>query len=290
MNEIIEWLIKVEETAWRMYEGAAKAFSGDKDFSEFLRRLSLDEKMHYEVMLKAGGYLVRRLEEHKDAPSIIALDAEARRSIEDPFNECAGRLEKGELGKKELLGYVARIEFSEANYLFLYVVNALKGRMGEFTPLVANIEKHKDSIEMFLEKEPGCAELLKSIRRLPKVADKKILVVDDKGANVNLLKAVLESVGTVEAANDGSTALSLVRRGGYSAIVTDIDMPLMNGIEFYKRAVEHLPGLKERFIFFTAVADDERMTFFRKNNVRYLRKPSPISEIRKTVREIAARP
>ncbi|MBI5810855.1 MAG: response regulator, partial [Deltaproteobacteria bacterium] len=125
--------------------------------------------------------------------------------------------------------------------------------------------------------------------RLPGVAGKKILVVDDKGANVTLLKAVLESVGTVDAAADGSEALSLVRKGYYSAIVTDVDMPRINGIEFYRMAVEHLPDLRDRFIFFTASADEDKITFFRKNNVRYLRKPSPISDIRKTVREIALR-
>ena len=110
--------------------------------------------------------------------------------------------------------------------------------------------------------------------------------MDDVEVNLSLLKAVLEGEGLVEGAKNGDEALRKVAVQPFSAIVADIDMPVMDGIEFYKRAVERNPQLKYRFVFITGDPGPERVHFFHDNKLKFLTKPAPISEIRRTVREV----
>ena len=60
-------------------------------------------------------------------------------------------------------------------------------------------------------------------------------------------------------------------------------MPVMDGIEFYRRAVKRYPNIQGRFLFFTGLLDEERLSFFKENNLKYIVKPSPIGDIRKVV-------
>jgi YesN/AraC family two-component response regulator len=46
----------------------------------------------------------------------------------------------------------------------------------------------------------------------------------------------------VETAKNGAEVFKKVRAGYYSAIISDVEMPLMNGIEFYKKAREISPS------------------------------------------------
>ncbi|HEX5480093.1 MAG TPA: response regulator [Dehalococcoidia bacterium] len=63
-----------------------------------------------------------------------------------------------------------------------------------------------------------------------------VLVVDDDPAIVRLLKLTLRGGGfDVTGASNGEEALEEVDRHAPEAIVLDIDMPVMNGREFYER-------------------------------------------------------
>jgi hypothetical protein len=60
----------------------------------------------------------------------------------------------------------------------------------------------------------------------------------------------------------------------------------MDGIEFYKNAILKFPECKGRFIFFVDVLRGEQWDFFRKNNIKCLKKPSQIKDIKRAVVEI----
>lgn len=283
MKEMIEWLTGIEGEANRLYERAAVVFQDDHGLSVLLKQLAADEKLHHELMLKAGPVL----EEAGDFTAIVSLDEETRRKVESPFAEVEGKLESGALSREELLHYLITLEFSELNHIFLYVMDSLKGASArQFSTAAMNVEQHKDRLRSFVEGRPGAAALMKRMGQLPRVLKRNILVVDDADMNLSLLKAVLEGEGAIEAASNGDEALKKVVLRPFSAIVADVDMPVMDGIEFYKRAVERCPGLKERFIFITGSADADRVHFFRDNHLQYLTKPAPISEIRRKVREL----
>ena len=86
----------------------------------------------------------------------------------------------------------------------------------------------------------------------------RVLLVDDEAFNREIGQAMLEEVGlVVDAAGDGLEALGLAVRGGYAAVLMDMRMPRMDGLEATRRlrkqaATRHVP-----VIAMTANAFDE---------------------------------
>ncbi len=69
----------------------------------------------------------------------------------------------------------------------------------------------------------------------PTAPMRRILVVDDAPDIRELARRILVRAGyEVRAAENGSRAMALLVGGGYDAVVTDIVMPDMDGIEFLK--------------------------------------------------------
>ena len=69
---------------------------------------------------------------------------------------------------------------------------------------------------------------------------KRILVVDDSFTVREMERKLLESKGyAVETAVDGMDGWNAVREGQYHMVVTDVDMPRMNGIELLKHIKQH---------------------------------------------------
>jgi DNA-binding response OmpR family regulator len=65
---------------------------------------------------------------------------------------------------------------------------------------------------------------------------KRILLVDDDVDTVNVFRSLLEARGyTVQAAHDGSTALSIATAGPPDAAVLNISMPGISGLELCRR-------------------------------------------------------
>src|SRR5277367_6709497 len=67
----------------------------------------------------------------------------------------------------------------------------------------------------------------------------RVLIADDEVALLRVYKRALVGAGyAVDLANDGAQAIDLVRLSEYDAIVSDISMPEMDGLELL-RAVRH---------------------------------------------------
>ena len=65
---------------------------------------------------------------------------------------------------------------------------------------------------------------------------KYVMVAEDSITSRMLLKDILETAGfIVKTAVDGAEALSFLREGGYDLLVSDIDMPRMNGFELTEK-------------------------------------------------------
>jgi CheY-like chemotaxis protein len=77
----------------------------------------------------------------------------------------------------------------------------------------------------------------------------RILVVDDEPDQRFLLRRILERAGhEVTEANDGAAALRAVRESAPDLVVTDMMMPVMNGVELIRclradPATAHIPIL-----------------------------------------------
>ena len=87
----------------------------------------------------------------------------------------------------------------------------------------------------------------------------KILIVDDEESITKLLATLLkDQVDEIKVAYNGKEALNIVKKEkGISLILTDIKMPIMDGLEFIKRVREM--GHDTPVIFFTGYGSQEYM-------------------------------
>ena len=103
---------------------------------------------------------------------------------------------------------------------------------------------------------------------------KRLLIVDDKQTVRLLLAEILSLEGyAVDLAEHGKHALQMLRRNSYDLIITDVNMPEMDGISFYRAIKEDLPELKDRVLFLTGNPTDEAISFFKENSCKYMAKP-----------------
>ena len=89
----------------------------------------------------------------------------------------------------------------------------------------------------------------------------KILVVDDFSTMRRITKNVLKQIGfdNIEEAEDGAQALAKLKNGGYGFVVTDWNMPNMDGLEFFIASRQD-PALKDiPFLMVTAEAEKEKV-------------------------------
>jgi len=72
----------------------------------------------------------------------------------------------------------------------------------------------------------------------------KVLVVDDEEIMQNVMRDILEELGyRVDVASDGEQGLKRVNIGGYDLVFADVRMPVMDGMEFLRRAKGLAPEL-----------------------------------------------
>jgi two-component system chemotaxis response regulator CheY len=80
--------------------------------------------------------------------------------------------------------------------------------------------------------------------------DLKFLVVDDFSTMRRIIRGLLKEMGCqdVEEAEDGAAALQMLKSGKFDFVVTDINMPNMNGFDLLRaikadELLRHLPVL-----------------------------------------------
>ena len=73
----------------------------------------------------------------------------------------------------------------------------------------------------------------------------KFLIVDDFGTMRRIVRNLLKEIGYANAdeAEDGALALAKLQAGGFDFVVSDVNMPNMNGFDLLRR-VRADPGLK----------------------------------------------
>ena len=116
-----------------------------------------------------------------------------------------------------------------------------------------------------------------------------ILVVDDEHEFLELMNNRLQKRGfTVETAGTGEKALELVREHAFDAMVLDVKMPGIDGIEVLRRVKQMKPELP--VLLLTGHASVEAaMTGVETGAVDYLLKPVPINDLIMRLRDIASR-
>jgi CheY-like chemotaxis protein len=141
-------------------------------------------------------------------------------------------------------------------------------------------------IKNFLVPIPEKQKYVERFKIIPEEWEKKILIVDDYKPFVDLLSALLGEEGAIDTANNGTEGLSKLGTTYYDAVISDVDMPSLDGISFYKEAHKNEPDIRERFIFLTGSTDDNKQAFIKENNLHYLKKPIGLVVLQKVVHDI----
>jgi two-component system, chemotaxis family, chemotaxis protein CheY len=81
-------------------------------------------------------------------------------------------------------------------------------------------------------------------------SEMKFLIVDDFSTMRRIVRGLLKEMGcnNAEEAEDGQVALNMLKSGKFDFVVSDINMPNMNGFDLLKAvkaddAIKHLPVL-----------------------------------------------
>jgi DNA-binding response OmpR family regulator len=112
----------------------------------------------------------------------------------------------------------------------------------------------------------------------------KFLIVDDDDTVRAFLCAIFEEEAEVLSARNGKEALVLVETHGFDIVICDVNMPLMNGIEFSKRAMAVNSDFVSHLIMITGDASAEVQSFCSEHGILLLCKPFSVTMIRAAVK------
>ncbi len=116
---------------------------------------------------------------------------------------------------------------------------------------------------------------------------KKILVIDDSPSVLAILEDMLEGLGyDVTAVSNGQLACQLLETNRYNLIITDLTMPVMDGIVFVQTA-KRMPNCKfVPIVMLSSVEDEDKIAEAKRVGIStFLRKP--IKEIQlKTILQV----
>jgi CheY-like chemotaxis protein len=86
-----------------------------------------------------------------------------------------------------------------------------------------------------------------------------LLIVEDEARIREILSEILAEYSTqVQVASNGKEALGLIKAGTVDVILSDINMPVMNGLELLAQV--RSMGMETPFVFLTAYSDKEKLT------------------------------
>jgi len=116
------------------------------------------------------------------------------------------------------------------------------------------------------------------------MAEAKVLLVDDEVEFSALLAERMETRGLkVTTASSGVDALALIEHETYDAIILDMVMPQMDGIETLQRMLEYNPQLQ--IIMLTGHADLQKgIAAIKKGAADYLEKPADLNQLMQKIK------
>lgn len=124
---------------------------------------------------------------------------------------------------------------------------------------------------------------------MPAAAAMKVLIVDDQLTIRALVRAGLKELGVtdVHEANDGEDGFKAAAGGAFSLVISDFNMPKMDGLSLLRAIRAYEPSKSTAFIMLTGRADRDlvqRAAQFGVNN--YLVKPFTVATLREKIESV----
>ncbi len=115
----------------------------------------------------------------------------------------------------------------------------------------------------------------------------RLLVVDDEFEISELLTEVFSDTFETEQAANGMEALEMIRQKRFDVIISDVKMPKLGGIDFYRELEKEAEGYCSRIIFTTGIASDlKTQQFLKSRGLPFLQKPFKLKELISAVNDI----
>ncbi len=120
------------------------------------------------------------------------------------------------------------------------------------------------------------------------MAKEKVLLVDDEVEFTEILSERMKTRGVdVDTAVNGPEALTKAREGAYDAVILDLSMPEMDGIETLRRLLHENPELQ--IILLTGKATLEKgVEAMKMGAVDFLEKPADIKKLMDKIKKAQA--
>jgi len=128
------------------------------------------------------------------------------------------------------------------------------------------------------------------VRHRARVRSLRLLIADDQSANLTVLRRLLEKAGhQVWSVGSGEEVLNAIEMGGYDAVITDLHMPGVSGLDVLKQARVMEAGRRPTpFIVFSADATEQaRRTAATAGAVGFLTKPVVVARLLDALAEVA---
>jgi CheY-like chemotaxis protein len=283
MKEIVDWLLSMEQLAHEVYKAASDHFMQDKQFSSFLATLAEEESLHFQLIRNAADSLK---EKEELLVAAIDMDSNTKELLEAPLRDLHNLIKSRSVTCEVAIEFILKVEFSEFNHVFLYVMDAFQKGTRRCQQVAATIQAHQKRIEEFLKDIPGGLKIWEDFQKLPRIWKQKILIVEDEAALRKMFERILRELGTVETATNGREALDKLKDHFFNIVISDIDMPVMSGLQFYQKAVEMDPDIGCRFLFCSGKITSDIECFFRARDLMFLEKPFKFRQFHAAVRDI----
>jgi len=285
MSDTISWLLTTNHHAKNIYEKAASCFSGDDNLKLFIDNMAENKAGQYSIMMDVAEHYIKnpRIE------PVIPINTDVEKKITEVLDALSSHLDNNTLSESILLESIIKFEFSEWHDIFFSAAYGIKADYKDINELRKNIQNHLQSIELHLENSPDYLQHLKRLKKLKHSWKEKILLVDDEVLILSLLETLLSGDGNIDTALNGKEALEKVKENYYKLIISDINMPDMDGISFFNKSIALYPNLHSRFLFHSGFITDDKLNYFNQKNVAYIEKPGEIKLIRDKAKEILSK-
>lgn len=135
---------------------------------------------------------------------------------------------------------------------------------------------------------PGGGRLLTPPAPAPRVAPARVLLVDDEAMIVEMLEQVLSPEFEVIGESESRRALARLERGErFDAMLCDVMMPGIDGMQLYSATLAMSPEQAARFVFVTGGVSNPDVHLFLEDTGRpCVEKPFDLNALRATVRKL----
>jgi CheY-like chemotaxis protein len=277
LEDFIEQAIELELNAAEIYAIFSKAIPEDADFWS---GLSWEERNHASLLKTARDVFVPV---HQFPAEMLPTFIQVLIESNNWLKELRGEYAKAPPDRQTAFAVALKIEDTAGEKHFQKVMESHSdsGVVKIFQKLCEDDINHYVRIKKYMN---DVGEALEP----PVSGTKRILLVMDNESVQKLLETILATEGEIDVARNGREGLRLVKENYYDLIISSVEIPIVDGLQFFTEARIISPDLDKKFLFFTNPPTEGQLSFFRNKHLRYLVKPSTIAEIRATVLEMLA--